>query len=153
VIAAYPFLCFLLRHLLREALLYLLTPDNSKYWALMSLRNSGRYFIRKVFPHQKSLVVISGSLQKRSSLFPYVDCNDPAMYDSGIRKYIWFFDDQLFTQRSLDLAVAWEGLFLYDSILFGLTLFKTYKERHRHNMAQVSVPILTLILRDGKSST
>jgi len=51
---------------------------------------------------------------------------------------------------SLDLAVTWEGFFLYDSIVFCLTLFKTYKTRYRFTVAQTSVPILTLMLRDGK---
>ncbi|KAF9558567.1 hypothetical protein CPC08DRAFT_638831, partial [Agrocybe pediades] len=47
------------------------------------------------------------------------------------------------------LAGAWEALFVYDSIIFGLTVFKTWNARRDHSITGISIPIITLILRDG----
>jgi hypothetical protein len=50
----------------------------------------------------------------------------------------------------IGLAVAWEGLFVFDSIVFGLTVFKAYRERQEYVMTRISSPLVTLMLRDGK---
>ncbi|KAF5383176.1 hypothetical protein D9615_004895 [Tricholomella constricta] len=44
----------------------------------------------------------------------------------------------------IGLATAWEGLFVYDAILFGLTVAKTCRTRRLHG----NVPILALVFRD-----
>ncbi|KAF8193280.1 hypothetical protein K438DRAFT_1720280 [Mycena galopus ATCC 62051] len=47
------------------------------------------------------------------------------------------------------LAGAWLALFTWDSICFGLTLFKTYSTWRRTGSEAHHLPIHTLILRDG----
>ncbi|KAF8198484.1 hypothetical protein BJ912DRAFT_951533, partial [Pholiota molesta] len=47
------------------------------------------------------------------------------------------------------LAVAWEALFIYDAIIFLLTILKTWKARRDHNVTGIHIPLITLILRDG----
>ncbi|KAJ7135661.1 hypothetical protein C8R44DRAFT_768820 [Mycena epipterygia] len=47
-----------------------------------------------------------------------------------------------------DLAVAWEALFVFDAMIFALTVFKTCSTRRRAG-DQANLPIHTLILRDG----
>jgi len=51
------------------------------------------------------------------------------------------------------IAGAWEALFVYDSILFGFTLYKTLKERHDHRITGINVTLISLILRDGETSS
>ncbi|KAF5336485.1 hypothetical protein D9611_006684 [Ephemerocybe angulata] len=46
------------------------------------------------------------------------------------------------------LAGAWEALFLYDSILFSLTLYKTLKERKDNRITGINIDLVSLILRD-----
>lgn len=48
------------------------------------------------------------------------------------------------------LAVSWEALFIYDTAVFGLTVFEAYRTRYGAG-SEVRVPILDLILRDGMS--
>ncbi|KIK54765.1 hypothetical protein GYMLUDRAFT_249274 [Collybiopsis luxurians FD-317 M1] len=51
---------------------------------------------------------------------------------------------------SAQVAVAWEALFLYDSMLFGMTLRRAYKTRHELRVIQkIRVPLVMIILRDG----
>ncbi|KAJ7459993.1 hypothetical protein B0H11DRAFT_2316078 [Mycena galericulata] len=47
------------------------------------------------------------------------------------------------------LAAAWEGLFAYDCLVFGLTVFKTFSTWRRTGSEADHLPIHTLILRDG----
>ncbi|TFK31907.1 hypothetical protein BDQ12DRAFT_566085, partial [Crucibulum laeve] len=47
-------------------------------------------------------------------------------------------------------AGAWEALFVYDSIIFGLTIFKTWQTRREHTVTGINIPLASLILRDGK---
>ncbi|KAJ3865834.1 hypothetical protein EV359DRAFT_80131 [Lentinula novae-zelandiae] len=49
---------------------------------------------------------------------------------------------------SVHLATAWEALFCYDTILFGFTLYQTYKSRHTMGMS-LHIPLVSLMLRDG----
>ncbi|KAJ4494517.1 hypothetical protein C8J55DRAFT_414911, partial [Lentinula edodes] len=58
-----------------------------------------------------------------------------------------FIDNNI---SSLDLATAWEALFCYDTILFGFTLYQTYKSRHTMGMS-LHIPLVSLMLRDGVS--
>ncbi|TFK41800.1 hypothetical protein BDQ12DRAFT_599616, partial [Crucibulum laeve] len=53
------------------------------------------------------------------------------------------------TDDYLDLAGAWEALFVYDSIIFGFTIVKTWQTRREHAINGVSIPLISLILRDG----
>jgi hypothetical protein len=56
------------------------------------------------------------------------------------------------THEFLDLAVAWEALLGFDSLIFILTLLKTYRVRPRHHfMLQKRINIVSLVLRDGGS--
>ncbi|PPQ94408.1 hypothetical protein CVT25_002496, partial [Psilocybe cyanescens] len=47
------------------------------------------------------------------------------------------------------LAGAWEALFVYDSIIFALTIVKTWKARQDHAITGISIPLISLMLRDG----
>ncbi|KAF9479858.1 hypothetical protein BDN70DRAFT_878276, partial [Pholiota conissans] len=47
------------------------------------------------------------------------------------------------------LAGTWEALFIYDSIIFSLTILKTWKARRDHNITGISIPLISLMLRDG----
>ncbi|KAJ3520567.1 hypothetical protein NMY22_g12697 [Coprinellus aureogranulatus] len=47
------------------------------------------------------------------------------------------------------LAGAWEALFVFDSILFAFTLYKTLRERRDHRITGININLITLILRDG----
>ncbi|KAJ7487968.1 hypothetical protein FB451DRAFT_1226068 [Mycena latifolia] len=46
------------------------------------------------------------------------------------------------------ISVAWAALFLFDSLIFGLTLFKTYSTRRQAGSGS-NLPIHMLIARDG----
>lgn len=49
------------------------------------------------------------------------------------------------------LAAAWEALFLYDSMIFGLTLYKTWSTSREYVTTSRSLPpLVTLIFRDGE---
>ncbi|KAF8799570.1 hypothetical protein BYT27DRAFT_7201457 [Phlegmacium glaucopus] len=50
---------------------------------------------------------------------------------------------------AIRLAGAWEALFAYDSIIFSLTIYKTWKARRDHAVTGVEIPLISLILRDG----
>ncbi|KAF8157111.1 hypothetical protein B0H34DRAFT_486936 [Crassisporium funariophilum] len=50
---------------------------------------------------------------------------------------------------AIRLAGAWEALFVYDSIIFSLTLFKTWKARRDHAITGIEIPLISMILRDG----
>jgi len=71
-----------------------------------------------------------------------VPCVGP-LFDTDIRPF----------NNPLGLAGAWEALFVYDSIIFGMTLYKTWLARRDHGVTGVDVPLIALILRDGKSSS
>ncbi|KAJ4479609.1 hypothetical protein C8J55DRAFT_429355 [Lentinula edodes] len=47
------------------------------------------------------------------------------------------------------LAAAWEALFLYDSMLFVMTLHKAYKTRYELRQERLRIPLVVIILRDG----
>ncbi|KAI8986735.1 hypothetical protein BD414DRAFT_529044 [Trametes punicea] len=47
------------------------------------------------------------------------------------------------------LAVSWESLFLFDLLIFTLTVCKTFKERFKHRITSGRHDIISLILRDG----
>ncbi|KAJ3822150.1 hypothetical protein F5880DRAFT_1507986 [Lentinula raphanica] len=49
----------------------------------------------------------------------------------------------------VEVAAAWEALFLYDSILFIMTLHKAYKTRHDLRQERLRIPLVVIILRDG----
>ncbi|KAJ7592378.1 hypothetical protein C8J56DRAFT_1046749 [Mycena floridula] len=53
---------------------------------------------------------------------------------------------------AIRLAAAWEALFAYDTLLFCLTLCKTYTRRYYDDSGiriRVSAPLVSLVLRDG----
>ncbi|KAJ3970990.1 hypothetical protein EV361DRAFT_913470 [Lentinula raphanica] len=56
---------------------------------------------------------------------------------------------QLTLITSIQVAAAWEALFLYDSILFIMTLHKAYKTRHDLRQERLRIPLVVIILRDG----
>ncbi|KAF8876004.1 hypothetical protein BD779DRAFT_1804446 [Infundibulicybe gibba] len=47
------------------------------------------------------------------------------------------------------LAIAWEALFAYDSIVFALTVMKTWRAGRNIEIRARRLPIITLLLRDG----
>ncbi|KAH9477580.1 hypothetical protein JR316_0009802 [Psilocybe cubensis] len=53
------------------------------------------------------------------------------------------------SMTSVRLAAAWEALFVYDSIIFGLIVVKTWRARQDHAITGISIPLISLILRDG----
>lgn len=50
---------------------------------------------------------------------------------------------------AMRLAGAWEALFVYDVILFSLTIFKTIREKRDRRITGINIDLITLILRDG----
>ncbi|KIK61901.1 hypothetical protein GYMLUDRAFT_42322 [Collybiopsis luxurians FD-317 M1] len=51
---------------------------------------------------------------------------------------------------SVQIAAAWEALFLYDSTLFAMTLYRAYKTRHElHILRELRISLLVILLRDG----
>ncbi|KAF4616862.1 hypothetical protein D9613_008214 [Agrocybe pediades] len=52
-------------------------------------------------------------------------------------------------ETAFRIAGAWEALFVYDSIIFTLTILKTWKARREHRITGVTIPLISLILRDG----
>jgi len=51
---------------------------------------------------------------------------------------------------AIQQAVAWEGLLLFDSMIFVLTILQTYRGRHRHHfISSGRFDIVSLVLRDG----
>ncbi|KAF9555896.1 hypothetical protein CPC08DRAFT_695015 [Agrocybe pediades] len=55
----------------------------------------------------------------------------------------------LAAESSLRMAAAWEALFVYDSVIFTLTIYKTWQARRERALLGDNLPILYLILRDG----
>jgi len=49
---------------------------------------------------------------------------------------------------AIHIAVAWEALFTFDSVIFLLTVFKTYKERVNHGLNR-QMSLISLFFRDG----
>lgn len=64
---------------------------------------------------------------------------------------IFFF--HFISNRSIRMAAAWEALFLYDCLIFCLTIFKAWRARRDHTITRISIPLISLILRDGKHET
>ncbi|KAI0336778.1 hypothetical protein GY45DRAFT_1237531 [Cubamyces sp. BRFM 1775] len=54
------------------------------------------------------------------------------------------------TSWTQGLAVSWESLFAFDCMVFGLTVYKTFRERYRHRISSGRHDIISLILRDGE---
>jgi len=53
-------------------------------------------------------------------------------------------------KTGIHIAVAWEALFVYDSLVVALTLLKTYNARSQHNFTSMRrINIMSLVLRDG----
>ncbi|KAG6836903.1 hypothetical protein H0H93_001490 [Arthromyces matolae] len=50
---------------------------------------------------------------------------------------------------AIHLASAWEALFVYDSIIFGLTMFKTWKNRNEFVISLPKNSIVYYVFRDG----
>ncbi|CDO75761.1 hypothetical protein BN946_scf184921.g37 [Trametes cinnabarina] len=50
---------------------------------------------------------------------------------------------------AIRLAVSWEALFVFDLMIFTLTVCKTFRERYRHRVTLGHHDIISLILRDG----
>ena len=48
-----------------------------------------------------------------------------------------------------DLATAWEALFTFDLMIFGLTIARTYKTRINYGVGR-RMDLVTLMVRDGK---
>ncbi|KAF9071871.1 hypothetical protein BDP27DRAFT_1497662 [Rhodocollybia butyracea] len=60
-------------------------------------------------------------------------------------QYNWF--PQL--NYSIEAAASWEAVFLYDLILFAMTLHIAYKARHELQLEGVKMPLFSIIIRDG----
>lgn len=50
---------------------------------------------------------------------------------------------------AIRLASAWQALFVYDCLIFGLTVAKAWSTRRDHAVTGISVPLVTLVLKDG----
>lgn len=57
----------------------------------------------------------------------------------------------IISHRHIGIAGAWEALLVYDCIIFGLTIYKTWTARVGHVINGIRVPLITLFLRDGMS--
>ncbi|KAJ3914936.1 hypothetical protein F5877DRAFT_49549, partial [Lentinula edodes] len=56
---------------------------------------------------------------------------------------------RLIDHSLIEVAAAWEALFLYDSMLFVMTLHKAYKTRYELRQERLRIPLVVIILRDG----
>jgi len=66
---------------------------------------------------------------------------------------IYTHNKVLIDNLRVDLAAAWEALLAFDSLIFILTVLKTYKGRHRHRFISMRrINIVSLVLRDGVSA-
>jgi len=52
-------------------------------------------------------------------------------------------------ETAIRLAGAWEALFVYDSIIFFLTVWKTMKEKKDQRVTGINVTLIDVLLRDG----
>ncbi len=100
--------------------------------------------------------------------FPFLQCAHCVFYDirnglahtsSGIRAYrfviflistrpysCFFF---LFSHNNrIDTAVAWEALFSFDCVIMSLTMYKSWREKKRSNVAALH-DLVGVIVRDG----
>lgn len=50
---------------------------------------------------------------------------------------------------SIHLAIAWEALFVYDTLVMFMTLYKSYRSRYHDPLVRTHVPLVWLIVRDG----
>lgn len=46
--------------------------------------------------------------------------------------------------------MAWESLFIYDLMIFSLTLYKTFRERRTNPVTSGRRDIVYLLMRDGE---
>ena len=56
----------------------------------------------------------------------------------------------LMLKQPSGLAGAWEALVTYDSLIVGLTLWRTMKERRDRRITGINVTLVDVLLRDGK---
>ncbi|KAF7350269.1 hypothetical protein MVEN_01330900 [Mycena venus] len=67
-----------------------------------------------------------------------------------ILPYVPSFLPRYFTLHLLDVGGAWGALFLFDAIVFALTIFNAYSTRRRlGRQVQADMPIHSLIIKDG----
>ncbi|KAJ3928861.1 MAG: hypothetical protein NXY57DRAFT_901213, partial [Lentinula lateritia] len=59
------------------------------------------------------------------------------------------YSPRLIDPLLIEVAAAWEALFLYDSMLFVMTLHKAYKTRYELRQERLRIPLVVIILRDG----
>jgi len=52
-------------------------------------------------------------------------------------------------KTSIRIAGAYESLLIYDGIIFGLTVFKTWTTRYDYTITGIRTPLIRLLLRDG----
>ncbi|KAF8890466.1 hypothetical protein BD779DRAFT_1671400 [Infundibulicybe gibba] len=88
-----------------------------------------------------ALVVVGGILISVSCWALFGQKGAPAPQASGCQIGLSY-------RTSIHLAAAWEALFVYDSIIFALTLAKTWREG-RNVAIHKRLPVATLFLRDG----
>ncbi|KAF8975743.1 hypothetical protein BDQ17DRAFT_1267780, partial [Cyathus striatus] len=55
-----------------------------------------------------------------------------------------------FLTTSADIASAWEALMVFDTMIFSFILYRTWTTRQNHRIARVRIPLISLILRDGR---
>ena len=66
--------------------------------------------------------------------------------------FYYYYFKILANCRFIGLAGAWEALFAYDSIIFSLIMYKTWKVRRDYAVTGIEIPLISLILRDGEMS-
>ncbi|KIK60466.1 hypothetical protein GYMLUDRAFT_261444 [Collybiopsis luxurians FD-317 M1] len=132
---------------------HLLTfPDEIRYlWKARMSPSALFFFLNRYFSVLGNIVVtvslFSGHLTDSLSTVPYLP-RTPARRDAGhslrapYNSYI-----RLIPLQSIQVAAAWEALFLYDSMLFGMTLRRAYKTRK--DLRRLRIPLIIIILRDG----
>lgn len=104
--------------------------------------------------HGFPITVLSGchlAIVQSAYACPPLFCSAPLILNSR-SSYRTLAVDLIFSESHafLDLAAPWECLFVFDSIIFGLTLYNAYTTRRglgRH----AYMPIHKLLVRDGTS--
>ncbi|CCM00445.1 uncharacterized protein FIBRA_02477 [Fibroporia radiculosa] len=93
---------------------------------------------------QNEGISLSGGCHYAASRITYVVDKSYALSNS-----ILIYRSYHSLSSAIRIAVAWESLFVYDVMIFSLTMYKTWKDRHLYAPLPGRNGILTLVFRDG----
>lgn len=111
---------------------------------------SGLSLDRRVPQHPNSQDVILGfRVSRRSNWLDMSSSTCLKLHTGRAIRALLFFLLGFPATAETDLAGAWEALFIYDSMIFGLTMLKTWKNRSVFIFSRAD-SFIYLFLRDGE---